>query len=191
MLTATAGGGGTPLSWSQAMALAALLAGLAIAAGLVVIFGRWAARRGSRAQDGITGSDSDFIRSWIAITLVIGLISFGVFTFAINDAALRNTLIGGLIASVGSAIAFYFSSKSADRAQQAIASVAANGPTGTDLVPNLTGLTRAEVAQSLAATAFRLTERPASPPGDRVTTQSPAANSYAPRGSSVEVTFQG
>jgi hypothetical protein len=189
MLTAAPAGSGTPLSWSQAMVLAALLAGLAIVAGLVVIFGRWAVGRASQAQDGTTGSDSDFIRSWIAITLVIGLISFGVFTFAINDAALRNTLIGGLIASVGSAIAFYFSSKSADRAQQAIASAAATGQAGTDLVPDLTGKTSAQAAQALGSTAFRLAERPAAQPGNVVTAQFPAANSYAPRGSSVEVTF--
>jgi hypothetical protein len=57
------------------------------------------------------------IRSWIAISLVMGLPVFCATAFLINDASLRSTLYGGLIASVGAAIAFYFSSKAADQSR--------------------------------------------------------------------------
>ncbi len=178
------------LSWGKALAAAAVLAGAAMLAGVIVIAGRklFAGKAGQPqggTQGQTTSPDSDFIRSWIAITLVIGLISFCAFAFAVNDTTLRSTLIGGLIASVGSAIAFYFSSKSADQARQDVANAAA----GTEMVPSLIGQRGDEAAQALGKTTFRLVERPGSPPGDSVTEQHPSANAYAPRGSSVLVTL--
>ena len=38
-------------------------------------------------------------------------------SFMISDAKLRSTLFGGLIASTGSAVAYYFSSRAADQAR--------------------------------------------------------------------------
>lgn len=188
-VTAAATNVGT-LSWGKALAAAAVLAGVALVAGLVVIAGRKLfAGKAVQPAHGTSGQatapDGDFIRSWIAITLVIGLISFCAFAFAINDTALRSTLMGGLIASVGSAIAFYFSAKSADQARQDVANAAA----GTEMVPSLIGESRNEAAQALGKTTFRLIERPGSPPGDSVTEQHPPASAYAPKGSSVLVTL--
>ena len=54
-------------------------------------------------------------RSWIAISLVLGLLAFCAAAFLITDTTLRSTLFGGLIASAGAAIAFYFSSSAADK----------------------------------------------------------------------------
>jgi PASTA domain len=178
------------LSWGKALAAAAVLAGVALLVGVIVILGRKLfAGKAIQPQHGASGQatqpDGDFIRSWIAITLVIGLISFCAFAFAVNDTTLRSTLIGGLIASVGSAIAFYFSSKSADKARQDIASAAA----GTEMVPSLIGKSKDEATQALGTTTFRLIERPGNPPDDHVTEQHPPANTYAPRGSSVLVTL--
>lgn len=132
--------------------------------------------------------DGDFIRSWIAITLVIGLLFFCAFVFAVNDTSLQSTLMGGLIASVGSAIAFYFSSKASDKARQDIANAAT---LGTELVPSLIDKTKAEASQILGQTSFSLIEDPSSPssPTAVVRTQNPLANTSAPRGSSVMVTF--
>jgi len=177
------------LSWDKALTAAAVLAGVTLLAGLIVILGRKLfAGKSAPLQPGdaavqATRPDGDFIRSWIAVALVIGLLSFCAYAFAVNDTALRSTLIGGLIASVGTAIAFYFSSKSADKARQDIASAAS----GTEIVPSLIGDSKDEAAQKLGRTTFRLIDRPGSPPGDHVTEQHPAANTDAPRGSSVQV----
>jgi hypothetical protein len=175
------------LSWGKALAAAAVLAGVALLAGVIVITGR--KLFAGKAPDASAGQpaqpDGDFIRSWIAVTLVIGLITFCAFTFAVNDTTLRSTLIGGLIASVGTALAFYFSSKSADKARQDIA----NAAVGTEMVPSLTGKGKDEAAQILGKTTFRLIERPGSPPGDNVADQNPPAHTYAPRGSSILVTL--
>jgi hypothetical protein len=57
------------------------------------------------------------VRSWLAITLVIGLLTSCVAAFELDDPQLRNMLLGGLVASTGAATAFYFSSKGADSAR--------------------------------------------------------------------------
>ena len=148
--------------------------------------------KAAQRQDGTAGQptppEADFIRSWIAISLVIGLISFCAIAFAVNDTTLRSTLIGGLIASVGSAIAFYFSSKSADKARQDIANAAT---LGTEMVPSLIGKTKEVAAQVLGKTSFSLKEDPASPAGGDIIVEmhNPSANTNAPRGSSVWVTL--
>ena len=70
-----------------------------LAAGLVVIYGR--------GQLG--GSDTDqapsLIRSWIAVALVMGLLVFCAGALYLPDATTRSTMFGGLIASVGAAVA--------------------------------------------------------------------------------------
>jgi uncharacterized membrane protein len=200
MLSAAATTVGT-LSWWQALSAAGVLSVVALLAGLIVIYGRnkfVGPRRGNAPPPGQVGggapgqasqgTDGDFIRSWAAIILVIGLIIFCAFAFAVNDSTLRSTLIGGLIASVGSAVAFYFSSKAADKARQDVANAAT---LGTDLVPSLIGKTQDEAAQILGKTSFSLVEDPGRPQGQgsKISTQNPAAYSNAPRGSSVVVTF--
>lgn len=185
-LTAAVTNVGT-LSWGKALAAAAVLAGVALLAGVIVIVGRklFTGKAPERTAGQSMQPDGDFIRSWIAVALVIGLITFCAFAFAVNDSTLRSTLIGGLIASVGTVLAFYFSSKSADKARQDIA----NAAVGTEMVPSLTGKSKDEAAQILGKTTFRLTERSGSPPGDYVTDQNPPAHMYAPRGSSVLATI--
>jgi hypothetical protein len=60
---------------------------------------------------------ASIIRSWIAIALVLGLLIFCGAAFLVDDTTLRSTLLGGLVASTGAAVAFYFSSKDADQAR--------------------------------------------------------------------------
>lgn len=199
MVSAAATTVGT-LSWWQALSAAGVLSVVALLAGLIVIYGRnkFVGPKQGNAPPGQVGggtpgqapqgTDGDFIRSWAAIILVIGLIVFCAFAFAVNDSTLRSTLIGGLIASVGSAVAFYFSSKAADKARQDVANAAT---LGTDLVPSLIGKTQDEAAQILGKTSFSLVEDPGRPQdqGSKISTQNPAAYSNAPRGSSIVVTF--
>jgi hypothetical protein len=79
-----------------------------------------------------SSADRTLIRSWIAISLVSGLLIFCAVIFAIDDPSLRSSLIGGLVASAGAAVAFYFAFRSADQARQDIL----NASRGTVMVPN-------------------------------------------------------
>jgi hypothetical protein len=63
------------------------------------------------------GDASSVVRAWIAISLIMGLLVFCAAVFAIDDSSLRSALFGGLIANVGAAVAYYFSSKAADQAR--------------------------------------------------------------------------
>jgi hypothetical protein len=95
-----------------------LVVGGIIAAGLVVILGR------SLIKSGQGGPADSVIRSWIAVSLVIGLLIFCATTLLGNDTSLQSILFGGLIASTGAAIAFYFSSQAADKARADILNAA-------------------------------------------------------------------
>lgn len=97
-----------------------LIVGGVIVAGCVVIVGRSLLKQG---QDGTAAS---LIRSWIAISLVIGSMVFCAASLFGNNSSLQSTLFGGLIASTGAAIAFYFSSQQANQARADILNAAAS-----------------------------------------------------------------
>jgi hypothetical protein len=99
----------TTLSNSQGLWLFLVVAVGVLLAGVVVIVGR------SLLDKGQSDQPASLIRSWIAISLVLGLLAFCAAAFLISDTTLRSTLFGGLIASVSAAVAFYFSSSAADR----------------------------------------------------------------------------
>ena len=99
----------TTLSNSQGLWLFLIVVLGILLAGVVVIVGR------SVLDKGQTDQPASLIRSWIAISLVLGLLAFCAAAFLITDTTLRSTLFGGLIASVGAAIAFYFSSSAGDK----------------------------------------------------------------------------
>jgi hypothetical protein len=100
---------GTPAAHAS-LILWLVVAGV-IAAGVVIMVGRnW-------LKSGQDGQAASLIRSWIAISLVIELLIFCAATLLGTDTSLQSTLLGGLIASTGAAIAFYFSSKGADQAR--------------------------------------------------------------------------
>jgi hypothetical protein len=83
-----------------------VLAG-SLLAGLMVILARRLLGQGSHVGRSI-------VRSWIAISLVLGLLAFCAAAFWIEDVGLRSTLLGGLIAIAGAATAFYFASRVTD-----------------------------------------------------------------------------
>jgi hypothetical protein len=87
-----------------------IVAGI-IAAGIVIIVAR------NLLKNGQGGPAASVIRSWIAISLVIGLLIFCAVALLGTDTSLQSILFGGLIASTGAAIAFYFSSQGADKAR--------------------------------------------------------------------------
>jgi len=114
------------VSFSHVLLLLGIIVVGMLLAGLVVIWGRHSVTAGSSTE-----ADS-VVRSWIAISLVMGLLVFCAAAFLVTEPSLRNTLFGGLIASVSGATAFYFSTKAADRARADILKAAvtmSQGPT--------------------------------------------------------------
>ena len=114
---------GATLTW--------LVVALFLAAGLVVIFGRSVLDGGANARK--RSSASSLIRSWAAISFVGGLLILGAASFGIGDETVRSTLLGGIVASTGAVVAFYFSGKHAEQARQDMMDAAF----GTVTVPNL------------------------------------------------------
>jgi hypothetical protein len=170
------------LDWGQTlMLMAAILLGVLLA-GVVVIVGRSTAHhKDPRAS---------LVRSWIAISLVLGLLLFCASAFAVADANLRSTLVGALAAAVGAAIAFYFSSNQADQARQDLL----NATVGSVTVPKITGGSLAQALATLAKTSLILQVDPASSElakNDQaiVALQDPNPDVQAQMGSAVRVTL--
>jgi hypothetical protein len=127
-----------------------LIVGFVLLGGVVAAFGRsllegsFKSRSGSMPDKGGAGRatpDRTFMRSWLALALVGGLLIFAAVSFQLDDTALRSSLLGGVIASAGAATAFYFASKSSDQARQDILN--ASFPRVT--APSLIGKTKTEV----------------------------------------------
>ncbi len=180
--------------WVVLIAVGAMI----ILSGVVIVGGRYfltgSARGGRGASDagsdtggragGVLEADSMVVRSWIAIALVGGLLIFCAVAFAIDDPSLRSTLFGGLIASVGAAVAFYFSAKNADQARKDILTAAL----GTAEVPELEGLTVAQAQAAIAKTPLQLVvSTQHAQTTDVVVDQNPAPNTDVRNGSRVLV----
>lgn len=102
------------LTFGQMLDLLGFVVGGLLVAGVVVAGGRvW-------LGSGDTGGPPSLIRSWIAISLVLGLLIFSAASLWIADGTVRSTMFGGLIASVSAAVAFYFSSQASDQARSDI-----------------------------------------------------------------------
>lgn len=166
------------LSWGQTLAIIGIIAGVIVVIGVVVIIAR-----------SVGGKDPEqsVVRSWLALTLVAGLVLFCAVTFAINDPNLRSTVFGGLTASVGAAVAFYFSSKGSDQARKDIL----NATFGTETVPDLSNKNEADATATLGKTSLKLEVSADSSKADNavVKTQLPPKDSVVRRGSSVVVTL--
>lgn len=170
--------GASSLSFLQMLAVLGIAAGAIIVAGLIVLWGRTLMKTGGE-------TDQSLVRSWLALTLVIGLVLFCGVALFLNDTNLRSVLIGGLTASAGTAIAFYFSSKSADQARQDILKVTF----GTETVPDLEGCTREKALGQLGQTSLQLVVDPASSTAADATvvSQIPLKDSQVLKGSQVVV----
>jgi PASTA domain len=154
-----------------------LVAGLVVAEGLVVLWGRrMLGPKGAQSGDGPVS----LIRSWIALSLVSALVLFCAAAFLVDDTALRSALFGGLVTAVGAAVAFYFSSSSADQARKDVMTAT----TGTTEVPDLVGdgsQTVADARKVMAEKGLVLGyDDPGARPTDKVGSQS------IPKGMSIK-----
>lgn len=121
-------------------------------------------------------SGDSIVRSWIMVALVGGLLILCAVAFTLKDGTIRSMLLGGLVSSVGSAIAFYFSAQSQ--------SDLLNATQGMSSVPALTGLLVTEAKSVMATTSLQLVLD--DPPGTNVQRQSPIAKCQMPNaGTSV------
>ena len=167
------------LTWERLLVLAILLGVLIVATGLLLLWARH--RQGSRE------TTPSIVRSWIALTLVTALVILTAFSLALPDEDVRNLLIGGLVASVGAAVAYYFSSKDADSARRDIL----DAVFGEVDVPDLSALTEAAAKSVVAATSLQLAATGGSTHANRVVaTQTPPGGTSARRGSTIEVTYR-
>jgi hypothetical protein len=158
------------------------IVGVILLSGVVVIIGRRWLDNPTVGQDRDSGS---LVRSWIAIALVAALTLFCAIALSLNDSSLRSTLFGGLVTSVGAAVAFYFSSKSADQARQDVLTASL----GTTDVPDLSGLTVTQARTELGKTPLQLALRdPSASDQAIVQTQVPSPESTVRSGSKVTVT---
>jgi len=166
--------GGNPstavLTWGEALAALGITAAVILLIGLGLLLTRRTAS----------------VRSWIALSLVAGLVLFCVLAFAIDDPSARSTLIGALGAAVGSVIAFYFTSKATEQTHQLLAATM-----GTESIPDLSNLSEAKAKERLGTTSLQLVTALDSPAPDNltVTKQDPIAGTTAPKGASVFVTY--
>ncbi len=174
------------LSFGEAVQLSLIVAGALIVLGIVLT----AARK--FIPDPTGGS---ILRSWLAIGLVLGLLMFCAITFAVNDATLRSTLLGGLTASVGAVLAFYFSAKSGEQARQDLMEShkdALAAAVGVDQVPDLIGKTQTGAAATMSLMTLVMQVDPAKPPASgtaTITEQTPKAGVTVPKGSTITVSF--
>jgi peptidoglycan/LPS O-acetylase OafA/YrhL len=145
-------------------------------AGLLIVGARW-------GLEGRSGSDDrTTVRAWLAISLVGGLLIFTAAAFWFDDTTLRSTLVGGVVANAGAAVAFYFASKASDQARKDILTASM----ATVIVPDLKDKDRAAVEAAMAALPLTLVLDPVEPEaGAVVTSQQPPALTPTHAGSTV------
>ena len=194
-IPATSASSITHLSGNDWIVALSLTVGLVIAAGIVTAASRsWLEGRtadaGNATQSGSARApDRTLIRSWLAVSLAGGLLLFCAISFGLDDTTLRSTLIGGLVANAGAAIAFYFASKASDQARHDI--LTASFP--SVLVPTLLGKNEHDVNAIMATTSLHLLARPPDrdPNAATIVNQNPAAGQMVPQSSPINVEFAG
>jgi len=130
--------------------------------------------------------DESFIRSWMAGLLVVGLLVFCAVLLTTPYDDLRNIVFGGLVASVASAVAYYFASKEADRARHDQISAVL----GTTMVPDLAGISVKDARALLGGSNLRLIAPADADDDDLVAGQQPAAGEQAPSSSAITIQVQ-
>ncbi len=141
---------------------------------------------GSGSNDGESGNDASFVRGWLAISLVGGLLLLSAASLGLADSGIRNTLFGAVIANAGAAAAFYFASKSSEQARRDLLTASSK----TLSMPNLVGQKLSEVQKTLAALPLSLElVNPTPAVTEVVTSHVPASGAVVPEGTSVNVTF--
>ena len=150
-------------------------------------------RRGGKPAEGADKADPAqstegyaFVRSVIALWLVLGLLMLAVLSFAYGNENLQSTIFGAVTVSAGGAIAFYFSTKAASEARRDLMQVA----DGLVFVPDVTHKT-VDNARAIFAKQPDLVLDSDSYDGKMiVTSQSPGPGQRLARGSTVTVTAE-
>jgi PASTA domain len=189
--TTTAAGASAPtLEGYKGVWVLVAAAAIIIITGILIIWGRGgggAAKKNPPPAGAASASSesNSIVRSWIAVALVSALILFCAASFVVADTSLRSTLFGGLVASVGAAVAFYFASKSADQARHDILSAAL----GTSEVPNLIGKSIADARTQISETGLVFAKQdPSWDEASLIKTQTPDGGTMLRTGSKVTVT---
>lgn len=165
------------ITWGHALTIIWIMAAAIMVAGILIIVGRSNMDKQPAAS---------LVRSWIAVSLVIGLLIFTVVSMTLSDPTVRSTLIGAVSANVGAAVAFYFASKGSDQARQDIL----DATFGVEQVPTLKGMNVDAARSALGGTSLKLEIDPASPQGANfVAKQEPLQNTSVRKGSTVVVTL--
>lgn len=167
------------LTWGETLTALLIIAGVILVIGLIL----WMTSASAK-----TATGGGVARSWIALSLIAGLLFSGVLAFAVNDSTIRSGLIGALGAAVGAATAFFFSSKSTDQAHDLLTS-----SMGTETIPDLIGRTAEDAMRVLSTTTLKLVATDptfaVSTPGRTIAKQDPAPGTTAARGTTVQVTY--
>lgn len=177
---------GTPVVW-----IVGVLFLVMFMTALVLIFGRrylFHAWRPKGSEEARTEGDPNitFVRSWLAMTLVGGLLVIIAVSFLLDDSTLRNTAIGALLASASAAVAFYFAGKAADDARKDIMS----GWRLSVPVPDLTGLTPDQVEKVFSGSTLWVGTLQGVSATSKVDDQDPKPYTMVPQGTKVVPTFK-
>ncbi|PWI13009.1 hypothetical protein DI272_01795 [Streptomyces sp. Act143] len=185
------------LTWGQSLTVLVIMGGVVLAVGFIVIFARWAlAPRRRRVEPAAAQNDEKVnekaietdgvVRSWLAIAFAAGALILVPITFALQDSTTRNVLIGALVATLSAATTFYFTTKSAQEAQQNLLKAQ-----GTERVPDLVGFTLTEARKITSVSSLILDVDPNTPDGQnkRVRTVQPTAGTEITKGAHVTLTL--
>jgi len=150
------------LSKQDLIASQILVAALIIAVGIFLLISRWLLE-GSAARKSQSNSPSDsdrtLIRGWLSSILVSGMLLFAVSSLFMDDETLRSLLMGGIIASAGTATAFYFASKAAEQNQKNLLEAAFTS-VNTFALPDLAGKPVAQARTIAEALSLKLDTAP-------------------------------
>lgn len=178
--TITASSPPTVLHGLNASNILYAMVAMVVISGTIIVIGRRVVL--GKNPDSSTG----ILRSWLAISLVGGLLVLCVGAFTVQGTALRGILFGGLVAAASSAITFYFSSSASADAQQTLLSAAASNE-----VPNLVGRSVADARAVIAETPLQLNTATPNPEDEKlITSQAPIAGTRVASGTHILVQTQ-
>jgi hypothetical protein len=141
-------------SLSSTVLVVLIVIALALVGLFVLLNNRQASiRKGKGKGNAVNLPLPSVIRAGIAIALVVALIVYTGATLGGQDESVRSALVGGLVAAVASATAYYFASNAA---QQALNAVSATTATANAAVPDLRKMTLTEALSTLGSTNFKL-----------------------------------
>ena len=126
------------------------------------------------------------MRAWLAISLVAGTLILAAASMFIDDTTMRSLLMGGLVASAGTSVAFYFASRDAEKTQENLLAAAMSEVPGR--VPDVVGLVVSDARITLVLRGYKPVTGASVQPTDTVTQSSPGPNSALAKGQPVTLT---